>query len=236
MDVVRLKRTLRPLRPVLGPVWNLFRRSTGQAARPPSWPSPPRTGRRSAHAGDEVLIYPMTREQFVALRADDPYYADREQYMAAAARTAGHLISRHQLVSALELGPYRQPIVTGSDVIELRPPSGLRGARRLIVHDATSVPWPFNDRTYDLFVALQVFEHLDGHQRAVFKEVCRIARHAVISVPIDWEMRDPTNCHHMISRETALSWFAPRVPTRILQGNPAPKSRLIFVFENLDKR
>ena len=50
--------------------------------------------------------------------------------MAAAARTAGHLISRHQLVSALELGPYRQPIVTGSDVIDSGRPQGCgeRGA------------------------------------------------------------------------------------------------------------
>jgi hypothetical protein len=30
-----------------------------------------------------------------------------------------------------------------------------------------------------------------------------------------------------------LAWFAPTVPTRILEGNPGPKKRLVFVFENL---
>jgi hypothetical protein len=80
---------------------------------------------------------------------------------------------------------------------------------------------------------MQVFEHLGTRQNEAFLEVCRIARHAIISLPIDWQMLDPTNCHHQISHEKALSWFRPVVPTRIHRGNPGPRKRLIYVFENL---
>jgi hypothetical protein len=41
------------------------------------------------------------------------------------------------------------------------------------------------DNAYDLFVALQVFEHLGTSQREAFREVRRVARHAIISLPID---------------------------------------------------
>jgi hypothetical protein len=46
-------------------------------------------------------------------------------------------------------------------------------------------------------------------------------------------MDDPTNIHHQLSHETALSWFAPVVPTRVEIGNPGRRKRLIYVFENL---
>ena len=177
----------------------------------------------------------LTRAEFRELRTAAPYYRGREHYMAAAATIADDLIARHHLTSALELGCHMRPIVTGADVIEWRPPDDLRAAGRIIVHDATAAPWPVEDGAYGLFVALQVFEHLNDGQRVAFGEVCRVARHAIISLPIDWQMSDPKNCHHMISVEKALSWFAPHVPTRIVEGNPGPKARLIFVFENLDQ-
>jgi len=111
--------------------------------------------------------------------------------------------------------------------LELRPPA------QFLLHDATQSPWPIADKRYDLFVALQVFEHLRDGQNAAFREVCRVARHALISVPIDWEMDDPRNCHHRISHERALSWFSPISPTRVEVGNPGPRKRLIYVFDGL---
>lgn len=104
---------------------------------------------------------------------------------------------------------------------------------RVIVQDATHTPWPVADKQYDLFVALQVFEHLGTRQSEVFREVSRVARHAIISLPIDWQMADPKNCHHQISQEKVLSWFLPLVPTRVELGNGGPKKRFIYVFENL---
>jgi hypothetical protein len=37
----------------------------------------------------------------------------------------------------------------------------------------------------------------------------------------------------MISNEQALSWFRPWRPTRIEVGNPGPRTRLVYVFEDL---
>ena len=109
----------------------------------------------------------------------------------------------------------------------------LRAEGHRIVHDATSVPWPVPDKAYDLFVALQVFEHLGTAQPEAFLEVRRIARHAILSLPIDWVMADPTNCHHALTNERVLGWFAPVRPTRVVVGNPGHRKRLLYVFEDL---
>jgi hypothetical protein len=152
-----------------------------------------------------------------------------------AAALAGELIEAHGLQSALELGPHLRPIIVGADVMDLRPNPELEilPPARVVLHDATKAPWPIADKQYDLFVALQVFEHLRNAQNVAFQEVCRVARHALISVPIDWEMDDPRNCHHRISHEQALSWFRPVRPTRVEVGNPGARRRVIYVFENL---
>ena len=85
---------------------------------------------------------------------------------------------------------------------------------------------------YDLFVALQVFEHLRDRQREAFREVRRVARHAIISLPIGWRWTarpDPTtgsprrpcesgsrrSCRHGSSRATVAA------------------TRVIYVFEDL---
>jgi hypothetical protein len=117
--------------------------------------------------------------------------------------------------------------------MDVRAYPDLRIEGRLTIHDATEVPWPFADKSYDLFVAFQVFEHLGTHQAEAFREVRRVARHAILSLPIDWNMADPRNCHHLLREEAVLRWFAPVVPTRIVMGNPGHRKRLLYVFENL---
>jgi hypothetical protein len=153
--------------------------------------------------------------------------------VSAAAAQAEDLIDRHELGSALELGPHIQPLIVGADVMVLKPSDPPTADAMVVVHDATRVPWPIADRRYDLFVALQVFEHLGDKQPDAFREVRRVARNAIISLPIDWVMDDPGNCHHMLSQERVLSWFAPVVPTRIVVGNGGRKRRMIYVFEEL---
>lgn len=200
------------------------------------WPEPRRRTLEDRLKGRPgPAIRPMTRKEFASLRKRHDYYRGRAPYLSTAARLIAELVEREGLTSALELGPHLRPMVTGADVLELTERPVPEGARRLILHDATITPWPVEDAAYDLFVGLQVFEHLGGGQGAAFAEVRRIARHAVISLPIDWDCKDPNNCHHMISHERALSWFAPRVPDRIVEGNPGPNMRLIYVFEHLDR-
>jgi hypothetical protein len=202
----------------------------------PVWPEPWRPSLANRLRGrEQPPIEPMSRAQFASLRRRFRYYKNRAPYMSAAARLVAELIAREDLTSALELGPHLRPLVTGADVLELTERPVPEGARGLIVHNATSAPWPIEDRAYDLFVGLQVFEHLGDAQRTAFAEVCRVARHAIISLPIDWVCKNPADSHHQISNERVLSWFAPRVPDRIVEGNPGPGARLIYVFEHLDR-
>ena len=185
----------------------------------------------------QPAIRPLRKEEFQAVAERFPYYKGRWKYMFVAGALSGDIIDTYRAKNALELGPHLRPVIVGADVMDLdeRSRETLEGAGHVVVHDATVTPWPIADKRYDLFVALQVFEHLGTRQAEAFREVCRVARHAIISVPIDWQMADPTNCHHQLSAETALSWFLPLVPTRIVMGNDGPKKRLIFVFENLPK-
>jgi hypothetical protein len=179
-------------------------------------------------------IRAITAAEFDDLVSRDPYYRDRRRYFGAAAWVAHDLIQRHELTSAIELGPNVSPLIVGADLMDRVARPELEAGGHLLVHDATETPWPITDGRYDLFVALQVFEHLGSAQPAAFAEVRRIARHAIISLPIDWEMDDPRNAHHGISHERVLSWFAPTEPTRVIVGNPGYRQRLIYVFENLD--
>jgi hypothetical protein len=153
--------------------------------------------------------------------------------MSVAGQAAADLIERHDLHTALELGPWGRPLIVGADAMDRIERPDLQKEGLLVVQDATVAPWPIADKAYDLFVGLQVFEHLKGKQAIAFAEVARVARHAIISLPIDWVLEDTTNSHHGLTEERARSWFLPIEPTRVLLGNPGPKKRLIFVFEDL---
>jgi hypothetical protein len=222
----------RPIRAVLEPDSRGHRGRAARVPRTDSWDGPP--PRSAQGSGGDARIRVISEAEFEAVAATDPsYYRGRRGYISAAARVADDLIATHGLTTAVELGPHVCPIIVGGDVIERRKPPGLRPADRLILHDARVTPWPIEPRSYDLFIALQVFEHLGERQAAAFLEVRRVARHAIISLPIDWVMADPTNSHHQLSHERVLSWFAPVVPNRILEASPAPRRRVIYVFEDL---
>ena len=215
-----------PLKALLRPLWTAaFDRGSNPGAVRAK-------GSFSAVSADGP-IQPMTRAEFDALSASDGYYRGRHTYLGAAAWVAADLIERHRLTNALELGPNTRPLISGADVMDLVARPGLQCSGEVMVHDAKSTPWPVTRDRYDLFVALQVFEHLGTRQRAAFDEVRRIARHAIVSLPIDWEMKDSANPHHGISHEEALSWFAPIEPSQVIVGNPGRRQRLIYVFENL---
>jgi hypothetical protein len=235
----RLKRALRPLRPLLGPIWHRLRAVVAQD-RPHSVPNLLERARlrgerlvRAILRRPDPAIRALRHVELVDLAAGEPYYRSRLGYLGAAASIANELIARRRLSSALELGPYLRPLITGADVMDVRMAPGLDAPGRRIVHDARTVPWPVGDKAYDLFVAFQVFEHLGNSQPEAFREVRRTARNAILSLPIDWEMPDPRNCHHRLSESKVREWFAPIEPTRVVLGNPGHRKRLLFVFEDL---
>ena len=237
--IASLRRRLRPLKPILLPVWRRLEPLLSPDA-PRSIPT--LTGRAADGARDvgrrlrgrpTPPIRPLRNHELVELAVAEPYYAPRRVYLSAAGDAARDLIERRELRSALELGPHLRPLIVGADVMDIVERDALHAEGQRYLHDAAVVPWPFPDKAYDLFVALQVFEHLGDRQPEAFREVRRIARHAVLSLPIDWLMADPANCHHGLTHDRVLAWFAPVVPTRVLVGNPGHRKRLLYVFEDL---
>lgn len=106
-----------------------------------------------------------------------PYYRNRWHYLAKAIE----MIEGEELANVIELGPgpANQSIVNGAKTMGLHPDS-------TYVHDATGTPFPFADKQHDLFVALQVFEHLKGKQKEAFNEVRRTSKAALLSFPLNW--------------------------------------------------
>jgi hypothetical protein len=215
----------RPMRPLFRPLWQVVDRSASPHAEKPvgSFPT----------IEPDRPIRPMSRAEFDELAASNAYYRGRRRYFGVAAWVASDLIERFDLRTALELGPNVRPLISRADVMDRVARPSLEASGKVMVHDATVTPWPIPGERYDLFVALQVFEHLGSGQSAAFAEVRRIARHAIISLPIDWDLDDPRNPHHGITHEQALAWFAPIEPTRVIVGNPGYHQRLIYAFENL---
>ena len=122
--------------------------------------------------------------------------------------------------SVLELGPALFTVVKNADIMR-KPeldvwgvPANIRSMEYL--HDATQTPWPVREK-YDLFIALQVFEHLMGRQAQAFREVKRIARYAILSLPYKWDCpKDNANYpeHHMIDENTILGWTNGEAPRK----------------------
>jgi Methyltransferase domain len=210
----------------LRPIWYFALDVVGRVERPPD------RLLASLELADRP-IRPIGRASFDKMVESFPYYRGRWRYMSVALAQAGQLIRDKDIVTALELGAPVRPILIGAHVMDYTVRPELDASVPITIHDATVVPWPFADKAFDLFLALQVFEHLKDRQPEAFREVRRIARHAILSLPIDWEMDDPRNLHHMISEERVLSWFAPIVPTRVIEGSGGDRRRLIYVFEDL---
>ena len=235
----RLRRWLRPLYPVLRPIWHRVQPIlAGETPRSlpvmiERWRARRRDSLRRMRNIPDPPIRPLRNYELIDLGVAEPYYRPRRGYMNAAGLVASDLIERKDLRTALELGPHLRSLIVGADVMDVVRNERLRAEGRQIVHDATKAPWPFPDKAYDLFVALQVFEHLGTRQPEAFLEVRRVARNAILSLPIDWVMADPRNCHHLVTEERVLGWFAPVVPTRVVVGNPGHRKRLIYVFEDL---
>jgi hypothetical protein len=111
--------------------------------------------------------------------------------------------------------------------------------KTILSHNATEKPWPIRDKSYDVFIALQVWEHLDNKQSRAFREVMRIARSAILSFPYNWNCpEDNANYpeHHLIDQELIGDWTLNIQPKQIIHiertGTKVSKGpRLIYYWE-----
>lgn len=141
----------------------------------------------------------------------------------------------------LELGPSFMPVVKDCNIM-LKPEIDNWGrpitkASSEYLHDATEIPWPVNDKEYDLFIALQVWEHLADKKKEAFKEVMRISRSAILSFPYMWDCPvDNANYpeHHMIDEGIIAEWTLDVKPVKAVRiprtGEQVSKGPRIIYF------
>lgn len=157
----------------------------------------------------------LTKEIFEEkiLKKDD-YYKGRWIYMEEIIEQVSKM---DNINTVLELGPYKSPLVRGEDVMDLYTkasedypyPIG-----NFIQHDCSQVPYPIEDKKYDLIIACQVLEHfgIKGEQVEVFNEFERISKKVIISLPYKW-FRPQNRDHHMIDEKVIDFWAGNRKPS-----------------------
>jgi len=159
----------------------------------------------------------ITYEDFRERQSKTPYYRGRWPYFQEVITFVRTL----KPASVLELGPYLLPLVRGSDTMDkLDMLPGLT-----YHHDARLFPWPVKDKSYDLFIALQVWEHLGTVQKSAFREVMRISRAAILSFPYKWPASK--GCHANIDDAVIAVWTQDVEPRKVVKVG----TRIIYLFE-----
>ena len=141
----------------------------------------------------------------------------------------------------LEIGPSFLPVVKDCDIM-IKPGADAWGrpaikAPNEYIHDATIVPWPIKEKEYDVFIALQVWEHLEGKQKEAFNEVMRVSKMAVLSFPYMWDCpKDNANYpeHYMIDEKIIADWTLGVEPQKVIiiprTGEKVSKGPRIIYF------
>lgn len=129
----------------------------------------------------------------------------------------------------LELGSYKINLTNISDNMDLSIDNiDMNNINNInYIRNATNLPYhEISDKYYDVFVSLQVFEHLKDKQCEVFKEVQRISKYAILSFPYKWT--NPKDITHYNLDETVFSkWTNYKHPIDIKYIN----NRIIYVFK-----
>lgn len=167
----------------------------------------------------------ITKEQFQTLAKKSKYWKDRWGYTSAVIE----LLRNKPIKTALELGPYNSQVALNSDIMDLRQ-YGKNTVK--YVWDARKTPWPITT-TYDVFIALQVWEHLYPshkdtsieYQQAAFAEVMRISKSAVLSFPYKWKHGTPS--HNNIDASVIKRWTLEVEPVTVIHV----QRRVIYYFD-----
>ena len=170
----------------------------------------------------------LTREMIINLEKSDVYYKGRWIYYKEVINIIKLL---KDIDNILEVGPYKSPMIEGTDVIDVTDkfineyPLKMN---KFHMHDCMKIPYPIEDKKYDLIIACQVLEHLGiyGQQKQIFNEFERISDKVLVSLPYKWfspNMRD----HHMIDEKMIDYWANNRKPVFQLIVN----HRIIRIYE-----
>ena len=182
----------------------------------------------------DTILY----EDFIKLLETNQYYIGRWAYFEEVIS----IVHEIQPQSVLELGPSLFTVVNDSDFM-YKPEIDSWGIPEenskvnKYAHDATMFPWPIKDKQYDLFIALQVFEHLNDKQCEAFQEAKRISSAIILSLPYKWNCpKDNPHYpeHHMIDEDTIIKWSGGLKPQKTVHiprtGDRISKEPRIICF------
>ncbi len=188
------------------------------------------------------MIKTMTYKEFLDItqKPYGSYYDGRWAYFSEVIK----LVEEIQPNMVLELGPSMHPVVKESDII-IKPgddkwgePDKWGGSK--YYYDAVVTPWPFEDKAYNLFIGLQVWEHLDNKQNLVFREAMRVSNHIILSFPYKWDCLnegEQYRSHYMIDEEVIADWTMNLKPDKVISiprtGKRASKGPRIIYYWNL---
>jgi len=114
--------------------------------------------------------------------------------------------------------------------------------------------WSYEDKQFDIVIALQVWEHLYekgkriyqgvkqiSKQKKAFTELKRVSKTAILSIPYDWgewTNTSPENCHYGITMKHIMEWSSGLEPVEIVDVPNEPVrvrgSRRIFRWDFKD--
>lgn len=178
----------------------------------------------------------------IAIGSAGEYYQGRWAYFS---QVIDIINKQDNINKVIELGPSYMPVVKDSDIM-VKPEIDdwgrpIKKAPKEYLHDATVSPWPIKDKNYDMFIALQVWEHLVGKRKDAFKEVMRISRMAILSFPYMWDCpKDNANYpeHHMIDEKIISDWTLNVEPIKVIKiprtGERVSKGPRIIYFWNFN--
>ncbi len=160
---------------------------------------------------------------------NDPYwnnsYLNRWEYFEP---VIDELISLNPN-SILEIGSMNIALSNFSDNFDISidriDPGNL--LNKFFIQDAKILPWSIPNKSYDVCVALQVLEHLNPNQIDIFKEICRISKNCIISLPYNWNCPDDPE-HHNINDSKILLWSNNKKPYKQL----LVKNRIILFYSS----
>lgn len=169
----------------------------------------------------------MSHEEFLKARDTTPYLKRRWRYYREAMAMARRLAPRR----VLEVGCAYTPLFPGSDRLDTN-----AQFNPTVLHDATVTPWPIPDQSYDLVVALQVWEHLGDRQVEAFAELPRISRYAILSLPYKWRRRSNPS-HSDIDDAVVSRWTGGLVPLETVEVPRIGRHRRkIYLFDLAEAR
>ena len=138
----------------------------------------------------------------------------------------------------LEMNPLLLTAARNSDILceSVHESIGVRSdlATKVITHNPTQIPWPIEDKSYDLFICLQGFECLTNKQAEVFQEIKRISKHAMIGFP---EQRycpmysDLCPERNAVDSETILKWAGNEQYAEGFSGAGDRNDRFVYLWK-----